>query len=217
MANKHAKRSAVHGNAPIGMALAAVVVGMVGMAYAAEPAYRLFCKVTGYGGTTQRVERAPAVEDAAGRRMITVHFDANVNAALPWRFRPVQRQVKLRLGVEKLIFYEATNLSDRTIVGTATFNVAPFKAGAYFNKIECFCFTEQVLAPGQTVTLPVSFFIDPEMTDDKHAGDIESITLSYTFFRARDQSAAVKAGAAAKAVEETAGAQAPPINQGHDG
>ncbi len=188
--NTDNKRPAGRSNTTIGMALAVLVVGMVGMAYASEPAYRLFCKVTGYGGTTQRAESAPDTGHAAGRPLITVRFDANVNAALPWRFRSVQRQIKLRLGEETLAFFEATNTSDRPIVGTATFNVAPFKAGAYFNKTECFCFSEQVLAPGQSVNMPVSFYIDPEMAEDRRARDIGSITLSYTFFRARDQSAA---------------------------
>lgn len=183
-----AKRSK---NGVFAVILSAVVVGMVGLAYAGEPAYRLFCKVTGYGGTTQIAEK-PAADARTPAGMVTVQFDANVNNKLPWRFKPVRRKITVRLGEEALVFFEATNVSDKPLVGTATFNVAPFKAGAFFNKTECFCFTEQVLAPGETVSMAVSFFIDREMATDPSASDVKTVTLSYTFFEARDQSAADK-------------------------
>ncbi len=167
-----------------------LVAGMTGLAFASDPLYRIFCKVTGYGGTTQ-VAEAPA-ESTIIDQMVTVRFDANVNKSLPWRFRPVQNTVKVRLGEQALAFFEATNVSDKPIVGTATFNVAPFKAGEYFNKIECFCFTEQVLKPGQTVQMPVTFFVDPAIIKDRNTVDVKTITLSYTFFAGEDQSEAQK-------------------------
>ena len=120
--------------------------------------------------------------------MITVRFDANVNKSLPWRFKPVQNKIKVRLGEQALAFYEATNVSDQPIVGTAVFNVAPFKVGEYFNKIECFCFTEQLLKPGQTLQMPVTFFVDPSIVEDRNSLDVRTITLSYTFFASEDQS-----------------------------
>ena len=165
-----------------------VVAGMLGLAFAGEPLYRTFCQVTGYGGTTKRAEKAPV--EKTSDRVITVRFDANVNRELPWRFHPVQREVKVRPGEEKLAFYEATNLSDKPIVGTAVFNVSPYKVGTYFNKVQCFCFTEQVLKPGETASMPVSFFVDPDIDSDPDAADVTTITLSYTFYPADDQKAA---------------------------
>jgi len=167
-----------------------LVAGMTGLAFASDPLYRIFCKVTGYGGTTQ-VAEAPA-ESKIIDQLVTVRFDANVNKSLPWRFKPVQNTIKVRLGEQAIAFYEATNVSDKAIVGTATFNVAPFKAGEYFNKIECFCFTEQVLKPGQTVQMPVTFFVDPAILKNRNTVDVKTITLSYTFFADDDQSEAQK-------------------------
>ncbi len=167
-----------------------LVAGMTGLAFASDPLYRIFCKVTGYGGTTQ-VAGAPSNSEIIDQ-MVTVRFDANVNKSLPWRFKPVQNTIKVRLGEQAIAFYEATNVSDKPIVGTATFNVAPFKAGEYFNKIECFCFTEQVLKPGQTVQMPVTFFVDPAIVKDRNTADVKSITLSYTFFASDDQGEAQK-------------------------
>lgn len=174
-------------------ALGVLAVSMAGLAFASEPLYRVFCSVTGYGGTTQ-VAAAPKPADgmALTNETVIVRFDATVNSQLGWRFRPVQTQIKVRLGEEKLAFFEATNTSDEPIVGTATFNVAPHKSGAYFNKIQCFCFTEQVLKPGETAQMPVTFFVDPEMFKDENTADIKTITLSYTFFKAKDQSALAK-------------------------
>ncbi len=145
------------------------------------PLYRLFCQVTGFGGTTRLAAAAPA---AAGERVITVRFNADVNRGLPWSFRPAQREVRVRVGEEALVFYVARNDSDVPITGTSTFNVTPDKAGIYFNKVECFCFTEQRLMPGESVDMAVSFFIDPAIVDDPYQDDVKTITLSYTFFRA---------------------------------
>ncbi|MEM9495664.1 MAG: cytochrome c oxidase assembly protein [Pseudomonadota bacterium] len=157
----------------------ATVVGMVAMSFAAVPAYKAFCQVTGWGGTTQRAEAA------AGRtlkRTVTVRFDATVGQGLNWRFKPEQVSQTLHIGEAGLAFYEAENLSSRPVTGRATFNVSPAKAGIYFNKIECFCFTEQVLQPGEKVSMPVTYFIDPALDDDKNLAEVETITLAYTFF-----------------------------------
>ncbi|MBO6562910.1 MAG: cytochrome c oxidase assembly protein [Nisaea sp.] len=174
-------------NARVGLALGALVLGMVGVSFAAVPLYDLFCRVTGFGGTTQIADGASTeVLD----RKITVRFDASVQPDLKWSFRPVQTAVELKVGENKLAFYEAVNNGDEPIVGTATFNVTPDKAGIYFDKIDCFCFTEQVLQPGQRVDMPVSFYIDPEMDKDVKMDGVTTITLSYTFYKAQDQSGA---------------------------
>ncbi|HJP20889.1 MAG: cytochrome c oxidase assembly protein [Alphaproteobacteria bacterium] len=165
-----------HGTA---LLLAGLVVGMAGLAFASVPLYRLFCQVTGYGGTSRVAIAAPAqVLD----RFITVQFNADTARGMPWRFAPVQRQVKLRLGEETLAFYRAHNPSPKSVTGSATFNVTPHIAGPYFNKIECFCFTEQTLAAGQSADMPVSFFIDPDIVNDRDLEGVDTITLSYTFF-----------------------------------
>ena len=156
-----------------------VAAGMVGAAYAAVPLYEVFCQVTGFGGTTQTAEAAPAV---TLDRKITVRFNADVGKALPWRFAPAQDWVKLKIGEQALAFYRAKNLSGRTITGTAAFNVTPAKVGQYFNKIACFCFTEQELKAGAEVDMPVTFFIDPAIADDPNLNEVTTITLSYTFF-----------------------------------
>ncbi len=165
---------------------AGVVVGMMGAAYAAVPLYQMFCQVTGFGGTTQVAEKAPV---AAGERVFTVRFNADTARGMPWQFRPQQRAVSLKVGEQALALYEAVNPTDRHIVGTSTFNVTPLKAGSYFSKIECFCFTEQALAPGQSVDMPVSFFVDPEISNDRNLDDVKTITLSYTFFEVADGTA----------------------------
>lgn len=168
-------------NRRVALISAAVVVGMVGLAYASVPLYQLFCQVTGFGGTTQRAEAAP--EKTVDRRM-TILFDANTAGSLPWTFEPVQRSLDVKVGEENFAYYRATNNSDHAITGTAVFNVTPDTTGAYFNKIECFCFTEQTLKPGQSVEMPVSFFIDPAIVDDRGLDKINTITLSYTFYPA---------------------------------
>lgn len=187
-------------NRAVAMVAVGVVAGMVGLAYASVPLYRLFCQVTGYGGTTQRAE---AASEVVADRKITVRFNADVNSRLPWRFAPEQREVTLAIGETGLAFYRATNQSAETVTGTATFNVTPFKAGPYFNKIECFCFTEQALEPGQSVDMPVTFFVDPAILEDPDLADVHTITLSYTFFRAQADGAAeeptAQLGAAAAA------------------
>ena len=152
---------------------------MVAMSFAAVPAYRAFCQVTGWGGTTQRAE---ADADRTLARKITVRFDANVNQGLAWRFKPEQASQTLQIGETGLAFYEAENQSSEPVSGSATFNVSPAKAGLYFRKIECFCFTRQTLQPGETVSMPVTYFVDPAIADDKNLDDVQTITLSYTFF-----------------------------------
>jgi cytochrome c oxidase assembly protein subunit 11 len=143
--------------------------------------YRLFCEATGYGGTTRRIVADTAQESM---RTVTVSFDAQVASGLPWQFRPLQRQVTVRLGEEKLVFFYAKNLSDKPLIAHATFNVTPGKAGPYFNKIQCFCFSDERLAAGEDVKMPVDFYVDPALAKDANASDLSNITLSYTFFPA---------------------------------
>ena len=164
--------------------LLGLIALMVGLVVASVPLYRLFCQVTGYGGTTQQAEASDGT--VLGREM-TVRFNSDVNNDLPWHFKPVQRSVKIKIGEEALIFYKAVNTSKETITGTATFNVTPFKAAQYFNKIECFCFTEQTLAPGEEIDMPVTFFVDSALADDERLKEAKAITLSYTFFKAAEE------------------------------
>ncbi|MDF1847678.1 MAG: cytochrome c oxidase assembly protein [Parvibaculaceae bacterium] len=171
----------------VALLLSALVVGMVGMAYAAVPLYDLFCRVTGYGGTTNTADVAPV---AAIDRTMTIRFDSNINRGLAWEFKPVELSQEIKVGESGLAFYQARNLSDETLVGTATYNVTPQSAGYYFNKIDCFCFTEQVLRPGETVDMPVTYFVDPEIEDDKNLDHVTTITLSYTFYPKRDVASA---------------------------
>ena len=159
--------------------LGGVVCGMVGLSFGAVPLYRLFCQVTGFGGTTQVAEEAPV---EIGERVVTVRFNADTARDLPWYFKPEQREIKVRVGEMAMAVYNAVNQSDRALIGTSTFNVTPVKAGAYFNKIECFCFEEQTLAPGERADFPVSFFVDPDIVEDRRLDDVSTITLSYTFF-----------------------------------
>jgi len=166
-------------NVRTAMVLFTVVAGMIGLAFASVPLYRIFCQVTGLGGTPGVQASAP---ETATDIDFHVRFDANTSPKLPWRFKPLQREVTLKLGEERLAFFEATNVSDKPITGTATFNVTPLKAGQFFVKIDCFCFTEQVLQPGETVQMPVSFYVDPAIYDEVNTRDVKTITLSYTFF-----------------------------------
>ncbi len=163
----------------LAFALAGVVAGMLGLSFAAVPLYRIFCQVTGFGGTTQRADSAP---NQILDRKIAVRFDANVAKGMGWKFRPVQTVVETKIGETVLAFYEARNPTSKAVRGTATFNVTPEAAGSYFAKIECFCFTEQLLKPGESADMPVTFFIDPEIVNDPDARNITEITLSYTFF-----------------------------------
>lgn len=163
-------------------------VAMLGLGYASVPLYDLFCRVTGFGGTTQVASEADANAAAAVGTMqeISIRFDASTARDVPWDFRPAQSTDTVRIGQRDIATYVAKNNSDVPITGTATFNVEPAQAGIYFNKIQCFCFTEQTLEPGQEVNMPVLYFVDPAILDDEVIGDIEQITLSYTFHRAKE-------------------------------
>lgn len=152
---------------------------MTGLAFASVPLYRMFCQVTGFGGTTQRGSTAPG---AVAGREVTVRFDANISNRLPWNFRPESRSETVAVGARDMVFFQATNRAAQPVTGTATFNVTPTQAGKYFTKIECFCFTEQTLKPGESIRMPVIFYVDPKMLADPDARDIDNITLSYTFY-----------------------------------
>jgi len=158
--------------------LVTVVVTMGALSFAAVPFYSWFCQVTGYGGTPQRAEVAP---DTILDQTVRIRFDASVDQNMPWSFKPVVRTMDIRIGETGLAFYEAHNPTDRVIAGTASFNVFPDTAGGYFTKIDCFCFSEQILQPGETVQMPVSFFVDPAIVDDPDGKFVHEITLSYTF------------------------------------
>ena len=151
---------------------------MTGLAWVSIPLYRMFCQVTGLNGTTGRAEAAPGATD----RQITVAFDSNVAPNLPWRFKPESRADTVAVGARDMAFFTATNTGTKPVTGTATFNVQPAQAGKYFKKIQCFCFTEQTLKPGETQRMPVIFFVDPAILTDPDARDIQTITLSYTFY-----------------------------------
>ena len=160
--------------------LVILVGGMLGLAYASVPLYQLFCQVTGYGGTTQ-VALSQA-ETVVPNHPVKIRFDANINRDLNWRFEAVDAPLTLNPGEEVVINYRATNLGDAPSTGTSTYNVTPVKAGPHFMKIDCFCFIEQTLQPGESVLMPVRFFIDPEIVADSNASDVDEIILSYTFF-----------------------------------
>ena len=168
------------GNRRLLAILAILVGGMLGLAYASVPLYQLFCQVTGYGGTTQ-VALSQA-ETVVPNHPVKVRFDANINRDLNWRFEAVDAPLTLNPGEEVVINYRATNLGDAPSTGTSTYNVTPVKAGPHFMKIDCFCFIEQTLQPGESVLMPVRFFIDPEIVADSNASDVDEIILSYTFF-----------------------------------
>lgn len=176
------KRDPRSRNVRLAAAAFGVAAVMVGVSFAAVPLYEAFCRVTGFAGTPKVAEAAP---DKTIDRMIVIRFNADVDPGLPWRFGPAQDKVQLRIGEHSLAFYRAKNLSDHAIVGTASFNVTPLKAGQYFNKIECFCFTEQRLEAGGEADMPVAFFIDPAIADDPNLDDVREITLSYTFYQTR--------------------------------
>ncbi len=186
--------SGARGNRWMATGLAAVVVGMVGLSFAAIPLYKLFCSVTGYGGTPKI---GLAAAPGATARMVTVRFNADTNPNLSWKFAPAQSDVKLPLGDEQIAFYTARNLASTPVTGIAVYNVTPDKVGKYFHKTACFCFNEQTLAAGQQMQFPLSFWVDPAMADDPNTADVRTITLSYTFFRSLDDAA--KTGALEKA------------------
>ena len=169
----------------LALSLAGLVAGMVGLSFASVPLYRMFCQVTGYGGVPQRAEKAPSeVLD----RTVTIRFDGNVDGSLPWTFAPVQQTMDVKIGETALAFFKASNNSAVPVTGRAIFNVSPELAGRYFTKIECFCFKQQTLAAGQTVEMPVTFFVDPKFVEDEDTRDISEITLSYTFYRSDEPS-----------------------------
>ncbi|MTI18649.1 cytochrome c oxidase assembly protein [Rhodobacteraceae bacterium RKSG542] len=185
-------------NGKVALICVGIFAGMLGAAFAAVPLYDLFCRVTGYGGTTQRADEA---SQTILDREIIVRFDANTNSDLPWDFGPKQKVVRVKLGQMAEVAYEARNLASAKTTGTSTFNVSPSEMGGYFNKIDCFCFTEQPLASGESIDMPVLFFIDPEMDKDEDLRHIKEVTLSYTFFKvdAEEQTAAVEAPDASSA------------------
>jgi len=172
------------GNLKVAIICASVFVGMIGLSYAAVPLYQLFCQITGYAGTTQVSEGN--VNGIIDREM-AVRFDATVSSGLDWTVVPASTVID-RIGETKVVTYRATNNSDVPVTGTASFNVAPSIAGAYFNKIECFCFTEQTLAPGESVEMPITFFLDPELDDVRELDTVNAITLSYTFYASQSRS-----------------------------
>ena len=165
-------------NRAVGTRMALFALAMLGLAFASVPLYRVFCQVTGFGGTTMKADAAPGA--VAGQ--IGVRFDANIDPKLPWKFEPVQETVRIHPGARTTIYYRATNYTARSTTGQAIFNVTPESAGKYFSKIECFCFTEQTLKPGESVKMPVIFFVDPKLRDDPDTKHIDEITLSYTFY-----------------------------------
>src|SRR5262245_34495467 len=168
----------------------AVVVGMVGAAYAAVPLYNWFCKTTGFGGTTQVADRAP---DHILDRTLTIRFDSNVTPGLPWRFQPEQNSIQVRIGEVATVHYKVVNEAAREIAAQASYNVSPPTVGGYFDKINCFCFTEQRLKPGETREMVVVFYIDPSIINDRDQNDLSTITLSYTFYRQREEQPIAKA------------------------
>lgn len=162
--------------------LLAVVAGMIGLSFASVPLYRLFCAATGFGGTTQRAAAAPA---GIAQALVTVRFDTETAPDLAWDFRPLQPEVKIHPGEQTEVYFRAVNRGGEGVTGTATFNVTPAKSGIYFDKLQCFCFTEQYLAPGESKDMGVVFFVDPAMLEDANTQDVRTITLSYSMFRAR--------------------------------
>jgi cytochrome c oxidase assembly protein subunit 11 len=180
---KKLKKISAKGRTVLGLLIAVAI--MIGLVSASVPLYRIFCAATGFGGAPRRVETE--AQQPASARTVTVTFDANVDPALPWDFAPDQRSVTLKLGETALIKYHARNRSDHTLTGTAAYNVQPDKAGPYFDKIQCFCFTRQTLKAGESKEFPVEFYIDPALADNRSADDVTAITLSYTFFLAKKQ------------------------------
>ena len=163
----------------LALSLGLLILGMIMLTFASVPLYNLFCKVTGYGGTTKYTAIAST---KIGTKLIKIRFDANVDQNLPWTFKSEQEEITVRVGENNLVFYTAENKTDRSIIGTAVYNVTPYKAAIYFNKIQCFCFEEQLLKAKQKMIMPVSFFIDSEIENDLNLQDVDTITLSYTFY-----------------------------------
>jgi cytochrome c oxidase assembly protein subunit 11 len=183
-------------NLRVGLLAFAGACAMLGLGYASVPLYRLFCQVTGFGGTTMTATEGDAARAAmlATGQTISVRFDASTSNDMPWTFRPSQATDTVTIGERDIATYVARNNTSQPITGMATYNVTPEKAGKYFNKIQCFCFTEQTLAPGQEVTMPVLYYVDPAMLEDPNMKGVEQITLSYTFHRTSEPQAAAPAG-----------------------
>ena len=169
----------------IALSIVFLIFGMSMLTLASVPIYNLFCKVTGYGGQTRYSQYG---SNKVGNRIIKVRFDANIDQKLPWSFKPDQGEIDIKIGENNLVFYSAENNSDKAIIGTAVYNVTPHKAGKYFNKIQCFCFQEQLLKARQKMIMPVSFFIDSAIADDENLSDVDTITLSYTFYLSEGES-----------------------------
>jgi cytochrome c oxidase assembly protein subunit 11 len=172
-------------NKNLALALVSLAFSMSLLCFASVPVYNLFCKVTGYGGTTAR-QQLSIYSHTKGTRTITIKFDSNVDSKLPWKFVPKQKAAQIKPGENVLIFYESKNLSNHDIIGTSVYNVTPNKVGKYFVKIHCFCFEEQLLRAGEKLLMPVTFFIDPDFEKDPEMQDVNTITLSYSFFKVRD-------------------------------
>jgi cytochrome c oxidase assembly protein subunit 11 len=181
-------------NTRLAWTMVLIVGGMLGLSYAAVPLYEAFCRATGFGGTPLI---AQSDDHPVIARTMVVRFDSNTDPALPWRFEPEQRSVTVHLGEQKLVYFRATNQSDRPIVGTATYNITPEASARWFNKIQCFCFTEQLLKPGQTIDMPVLFFVDPDMDKDRRFDDVHTVTLSYTFYESKTERAKTLLGSLA--------------------
>ena len=186
-----AQRKSASNRKTLGM-LTVTAFAMLGLGFASKPLYDTFCKITGYGGTT-RVASENTSEVSS--RVLRVQFDSNVSKGLQWDFEPEKPYMDVNIGANNLAFYTATNTSDKTIVATSNYNVSPIKAGPYFSKMECFCFTEQTLAPGESAQFPVVFFLDPLMLEDKRLDEVTTVTLSYTFFPVENPAATVKEAA----------------------
>ena len=180
---------------------------MLGLGYASVPLYRMFCEATGFGGTAQRATEVQAAGIKVSPVTISVRFDSNIDRDLPWAFKPLQISQTVHLGARSLAVFSARNLSDKPITGRASFNISPDEAGTYFNKIQCFCFSEQTLQPGQEVNMPVTYYVDPAILQDEEAKAIKQITLSYTFHEDKAATAALPENRVAKALDRPANAR----------
>lgn len=192
-------------NTRVALIAAACAAGSLGLGFASVPLYRIFCQATGYGGTTMKITEAQAATIKSTDKVVVIRFDANVERGMPWEFRPVQNQDTVSIGARDMATFTAKNLSNKTITGTASFNVEPELAGKYFSKVQCFCFTEQTLRPGQEVRMPVIYYVDPKIMQDPETADVDAITLSYTFHPTPDPAAEAEANAQVNARPGTRG------------
>lgn len=174
-------------NRKVALIALSAALAMLGLGFASVPLYRMFCEATGFGGTTRRADAAEAATVQATGKTMVVRFDANVERGMPWQFRPLQVKDTVSIGGRDMALFWARNDSDQPITGTASFNVEPEQAVKYFNKIQCFCFTEQTLQPGETAEMPVTFFVDPDIAGDRNLDTIRDITLSYTFYAVQSE------------------------------